>query len=88
MQRFSREDTPGLRKLMYGLYNKRRITPAARIEGTFTVVTREGVLSCNDGYLALDTEGYPYPIARPEFEKIYQGTGEQVSGKAMFPKDK
>lgn len=87
MQTFSKKDKTTLRKQMYGLYAKRRVTPAVRIEGAFAVETREGILSCNDGYLALDTEGYPYPIAEKEFKKIYQATGEQISGIAMFPKE-
>lgn len=88
MKRFSRKDKPTLRKLMFGLYEKRRTTPAVRIEGSFEVETREGVLSCPDGYLALDTEGYPYPIARKEFKKIYHGGNEQISGIALFPVEK
>ena len=82
---YTRRDKITLRKLMFGLYDKRRTTPAVRIEGSFKVETREGTLSCPDGYLALDTEGYPYPIARKEFKKIYQGGTEQISGIALFP---
>lgn len=52
-------------------YRKTAVTSAKRIEGAFTVVTSEGPLSCEDGYLAVDSRGYPYPIAAEEFEKIY-----------------
>jgi hypothetical protein len=34
-------------------------------------VTREGTLTCENGYLAIDSEGYPYPIAEDEFLRIY-----------------
>lgn len=27
-------------------------------------------LRCEDGYLAMDSRGYPYPIATDEFESI------------------
>lgn len=61
----------------WGLYRKVRNTKAMRILGPFIVETREGVISCPDGYLALDSEGYPYPIAREEFEKIYVPVDEE-----------
>jgi hypothetical protein len=85
---FTKKDKPTLRKLMFGLYEKRRTTPVARIEGSFKVETMHGWVTCNDGYLALDTEGYPYPIDRKEFKKIYHGGSEQISGIALFPPEK
>jgi len=42
-------------------YRKIKDTWAARIEGPFKVVTKEGELSCPDGYLAVDSKGWPYP---------------------------
>jgi len=53
-------------------YRKRVLTPAIRMEGSFTVETREGPLTCPDGYLAVDAHGWPYPIATEEFELIYE----------------
>lgn len=53
-------------------YRKTRTIFAARIQGPFTVETREGTLTCPDGYLAVDSEGWPYPIARSEFDAIYE----------------
>jgi len=53
-------------------YRKKTITYAMRIPGPFVVRTREGELRCPDGYLAVDSEGWPYPISRDEFEKIYE----------------
>ena len=53
-------------------YRKRTETFAVRVEGSFEVKTREGTLSCPDGYLALDSQGWPYPIAKGEFETIYK----------------
>ena len=52
-------------------WRKRVTTKAVRIYGPFTVETREGPLSCPDGYLAVDSQGWPYPIAKDEFETIY-----------------
>jgi len=50
-----------------------KISPikAVRMNVPFTVVTREGALSCGDGYLAVDSKGYPYPIEKDEFERTY-----------------
>lgn len=53
-------------------YRKHRLTDAARIHGRFDVQTREGWLKCEDGYLAIDSGGNPYPIAADEFEAIYE----------------
>lgn len=53
-------------------YRKRYLTQATRISGPFEVETREGTLICQDGWLAIDSEGHPYPIASSEFERIYE----------------
>jgi hypothetical protein len=53
-------------------WRKTATTRAMRIEGPFKVLTREGPLECPDGYLAVDAHGYPYPINKEEFEKIYE----------------
>lgn len=53
------------------LYRKRGATPALRIEGPFEVETREGLMTCEDGYLAVDNNGDPYPIATDVFESTY-----------------
>ena len=58
------------------LYRKTSLTKAIRIDGTFTVETSEGFLTCRDGYLAMDIRGYPYPIAADEFEMIYEEVEE------------
>lgn len=52
-------------------YQKRVLTPALKIPGPFEVETSEGRVTCQDGYLAFDSRGYPYPIATEEFERIY-----------------
>ena len=53
-------------------YHKKHLTQATRIEGPFEVETTEGELVCQDGYLAVDSRGYPYPIDKEEFEAIYE----------------
>lgn len=58
-------------------YRKKEPTLAVRILGAFKVETREGTLECPDGYLAIDAHGWPYPIAKDEFEKIYERTADQ-----------
>ncbi len=52
-------------------YKKHALTKAIKIDGPFTVETSEGPLHCDDGYLAIDSRDYPYPIATEEFQKIY-----------------
>ncbi len=47
---------------------KIRPTRAVRMVGTFHCLTSEGnVASCSDGWLAIDSRGYPYPINALEF---------------------
>jgi hypothetical protein len=58
--------------LEWRTYRKKVTTQAARVKGPFTVNTSEGPLTCQDGYLAVDARGYPYPIAADEFALIYR----------------
>lgn len=60
----------------FHLYRKRVPVKAQRIDGSFTVQTREGTLTCDDGWLAIDSQGWPYPIAADEFDAIYEPAGE------------
>lgn len=69
---FSKDHPPGI---LWKTYRKKVRTRAIRIDGPFYVITREthnGAFLCNDGYVALDSEGYPYPIGKEEFDKIYE----------------
>lgn len=56
---------------MWPTYRKRVLTHAIRMDGPFVVDTSEGQLRCENGYLAVDARGYPYPIDALEFELIY-----------------
>lgn len=58
--------------LEFRTYRKTALTKAVRMDGPFAVESREGNLVCEDGYLAVDAHGWPYPIARDEFEAIYE----------------
>jgi len=58
---------PKLRK-----YRKKTLTEIVRISESFQVQTREGMLTCKDGYLAFDSDGWPYPIAFEEHGNIYK----------------
>jgi hypothetical protein len=64
---------------MMSTFRKKRLTRACRITGPFEVVTREGTLTCPDGYLALDSKGWPYPIAVDEFDEIYEIVRESTT---------
>lgn len=55
----------------WGKYRKHTPTRAVRISGRFQVVTREGTLACEDGWLALDQNGDPYPVAADVFTATY-----------------
>jgi len=68
-QRFSREQMP---KAGWHSYKKVAVIQAIKIVGPFVVETSEGLLHCEDGYLAVDARGYPYPIATEEFGLIYR----------------
>jgi hypothetical protein len=57
---------------LWPVYRKKVNTRAIRVAGPFTVETSEWPLNCEDGYLAVDARGYPYPIAADEFELIYE----------------
>jgi hypothetical protein len=70
-QRFNVRDLPS-DPATWPEYRKKVSTRAMRIDGPFTVETSEGTLRCEDGYLAIDARGYPYPIALDEFALIYE----------------
>lgn len=53
-------------------YKKKVTTRMTRIKGPFVVETDEGPLRCEDGWLAMDARGYPYPIADSEQQLIYE----------------
>jgi hypothetical protein len=50
---------------------KKQATLMIRMDGPFTVETREGTLTCSDGWLAIDSDGYPYPILNKVKEATY-----------------
>ena len=56
----------------WAFYRKVHSTQAQRILEPFEVETTEGTLTCQDGYLAIDSRGFPYPIDKEEFETIYE----------------
>jgi hypothetical protein len=66
---FTQEFLPDL---PFVAYRKTRLTFAVRIQGRFHCVTSEGnVASCEDGWLAIDSRGFPYPINAAEFDDTY-----------------
>lgn len=71
MKTYSTENLPSDPET-WDLWRKTALTRMIRIEGPFTVQTSEGPLRCEDGFLAVDARGYPYPIAADEQIKIYE----------------
>lgn len=62
----------GLRREFWPEFRKTATIRAHYIPGAFTVETREGLLDMPEGgWLALDEDGYPYPIEASVFERIY-----------------
>jgi uncharacterized protein YegP (UPF0339 family) len=56
----------------FAQFRKTPLTLAARMDGPFAVQTSEGLLTCQDGWLAIDQRGWPYPIDADEFDLIYE----------------
>jgi len=54
-----------------GIYKYTILVRAVRVEGRFAVQTRNGVEVCEDGWIVLDRDGYPYPVNKDEFDKFY-----------------
>lgn len=69
---FTREDLDSPAFSEPGEFRKTTVTRAWRILGAFAVETREGLMTCEDGWLAVDAHGNPYPIAADEFAVIYE----------------
>lgn len=72
---FRRDDIPSQEQLEeagFRRFRKTHVTWAKRMDEPFEVETREGALRCEDGWLAVDSLGHPYPIAADEFERIYE----------------
>jgi hypothetical protein len=59
-------------RLHFRKYKKQGLTEAMRMSGPFRVETSEGPVTCEDGWLAIDSRGHPYPIADEEFVQIYE----------------
>ena len=64
-------------------YRKRTLTRARRMQGPFTVQTREGLVTCLDGWLAIDAHGFPYPVHVQEFDAIYELAEPDPAGTAV-----
>ena len=69
-QTFSKKNLP--ENAEWYEFRKKVPTRMTRIDGPFTVETSEGPLHCEDGWLAVDARGYPYPIAADEQKLIYE----------------
>lgn len=58
----------------WAMFRKTEPIKAMHVDEPFTVETREGPVHVDDeggGWLAVDSDGYPYPIADEEFENVY-----------------
>lgn len=62
--------------LRFQEFRKKVTTKMARVGVPFDVETSEGRLHCEDGWVAFDARGYPYPIAADEQSLIYESVCE------------
>jgi hypothetical protein len=53
-------------------YRRKNVTWMMRVETPFKVVTQHGIVECDDGYVAVDEEGWPYPISISVHAKAYE----------------
>lgn len=54
-------------------YQKTYEPRAIKMNGPFTCATLEGnIARCEDGWLVVDSQGFPYPVDRIEFETTYK----------------
>lgn len=53
-------------------FRKKTPTEMVRVLGPFVVETDGGPILCNDGWLAKDARGHPYPVAAEEHQLVYE----------------
>ena len=68
----------------WALYRKNMPLRALRSSTPFAVETQEGKVWCEDGYLAIDDDGYPFAIDKEAFEIAYSSVNNQP--RIMSPK--
>jgi hypothetical protein len=56
------------------------VSKAVRMDGYFEVWTPRGLMTCRDGWLALDEHGDPYPVAAHVFARAYAPEGDVYIG--------
>ncbi len=57
----------------WGRYRKNGVTRMARIDGPFAARTLDGNIAfCDDGWLAVDRQGHPYPVADAAHTGVYE----------------
>lgn len=69
MQSFDADNLPAGE---WQAFRKHATTLMTRIDGPFTIHTSQGPLPCEDGWVAIDARGYPYPLAADEQALIYE----------------
>ena len=77
--RFTHEN---IRRLLseFEQYEKRTPVRAVKIEGEFSCDTVHGHRTSRTGYLAIDSEGFPYPIDKVVFNATYVKVEEKDDG--------
>jgi len=73
---FTKDDMPGSG---WRAWRKVATTYMLKINEPFSVDTSEGEMSCDDGWLALDSQGNPYPIDSKVQSISYELAEEQTT---------
>ena len=70
MKVFSKDNVGDYRR--WPKYKKKFDPHMLEIDGPFIVETSEGRLYCEEGFVAIDSQGSPYPISKKEHGRIYE----------------
>jgi hypothetical protein len=68
------KDNVGVVEAADGWQEYVKVTPTRMVRMTrpFACETKEGLVECEDGFLAIDAEGFPYPVAKTIHDKTYK----------------
>ena len=76
VQQFTRDSLP---LGEWQTFRKLGTTKMVRVNGPFACTTIDGnVVICQDGWLALDPQGHPYPVAAAVHEDSYEPAEDEA----------
>jgi hypothetical protein len=78
MKHFDKDNLP-LPISEMALHRKKTLTPMIMVDGPFSVETQEGKYELPEGwrgFVAVDNEGFPYPISLENYHSSYEPVGD------------